>query len=89
MPSLAWSDLVGAVGVAAIVVTYFLLQVGKIKSDGLSYSVLNAVGAALILFSLTFKFNLSAFLIEFFWVIISIYGIAKYLRRPGASERQK
>ena len=87
MLSLEWFDLVGAVGAAAIVVTYFLLQVDKLNSDGLCYSVLNAVGAALILFSLTFKFNLSAFLIEFFWVIISIYGIVKYLRRSSASER--
>lgn len=87
MLSLEWFDLVGTVGAAAIVVTYFLLQVDKLNSDGLSYSVLNAVGAALILFSLTFKFNLSAFLIEFFWVIISIYGIVKYLRRSSASER--
>lgn len=87
MIDLAWYDLVGAVGAATIVTTYMLLQVDKVKSEDLSYSVLNAIGAALILFSLYFKFNLSAFLIEIFWVFISGYGIVKYFRRPPNSDR--
>ncbi len=85
MVDLAWYDLIGATGAAIIVTTYMLLQLGKIKSDGLSYSVLNAIGAGLILFSLYFKFNLSAFLIEFFWVMISAYGIYKYFQKSNSS----
>ena len=71
-------DLTGSVGVALIILTYLLLQIGKIKSNQLIYSVFNAVGAGLILFSLYFDFNFSAFLIEFFWLLISLFGIARY-----------
>jgi hypothetical protein len=64
--------------VGMIIVTYVLLQIERIKSEMLSYSVLNAVGASLVLISLIYSFNFSAFIVEFFWVLISIYGIAKY-----------
>lgn len=75
---LNWYDLVGTIGVGIIILTYILLQTEKIRSEQLSYSLLNAVGASLIIFSLFFNFNFSAFIVEFFWVLISIYGIGKY-----------
>lgn len=71
-------DFLGSIGVGIIIVTYVLLQIGKIKSGQLSYSILNAFGASLIIISLVFNFNFSAFIVEFFWVLISIYGIIKY-----------
>ena len=58
-----------------ILASYLLLQLGKLQAMDLRYSILNASGAALILCSLTFDFNMSAFLIEFFWLLISIIGI--------------
>lgn len=73
-----WYDLVGNIGVASILMAYLLLQLNKFKSSDLKFSVLNAIGASLILTSLSYEFNLSAFLIEFFWLLISIYGIIKY-----------
>ena len=74
----AWYDLVGSVGVAMVIITYVLLQLGKIKSESLLYSILNAVGAGAVLISLIYSFNFSAFIVEFFWVLISLYGIGKY-----------
>lgn len=71
-------DFLGSVGTALIIGTYVYLQLGKIKSETLLYSVLNAGGAGLILISLARSFNFSAFVVEFFWMLISIYGIAKY-----------
>jgi predicted membrane protein len=73
-----WYDFVGSVGVALIIITYILLQLEKIRSESLLYSLLNATGASLIIFSLFYNFNFSAFIVEFFWVLISIYGIIKY-----------
>ncbi len=74
----AWYDIIGSVGVATIIGTYVALQIGKISSEQISYSIFNALGASLIIFSLLFNFNFSAFIVEFFWVLISIYGIIKY-----------
>lgn len=73
-----WFDFVGSIGVGVIIITYILLQLERIKSDSLLYSLLNAAGASLIIISLVFNFNFSAFVVEFFWVLISIYGIIKY-----------
>ena len=74
----AWYDLVGSIGVGLIVLTYVFLQLEKIRSKSLLYSILNALGASLIIVSLSFNFNFSAFIVEFFWVLISLYGIVKY-----------
>jgi multidrug transporter EmrE-like cation transporter len=72
-------DLVGNVGVLMLMVAYLLLQLNRL-SCGLIYSVLNAVGASLIVISLLTNFNLSAFLMEVFWVLISLLGIYRSLR---------
>jgi len=73
-------DLVGNIGVAILVITYLLLQLDKLKSADLAYSALNALGASLIVASLIVDFNLSALLMEVFWVLISFIGIGRHFR---------
>ncbi|BBM84649.1 CBU_0592 family membrane protein [Candidatus Uabimicrobium amorphum] len=73
-----WYDFIGNVGVFLILTTYLLLQLDKIDNKTMAYSLLNAVGAGAILLSLAFKFNLSAFIIELFWLLISLIGVIKY-----------
>ena len=73
-------DFVGNVGVIVLVITYLMLQLNKLSNDGLAYSALNALGASLIVVSLLFDFNLSALLMEVFWVLISFIGIYRYFR---------
>ncbi|WP_339672192.1 hypothetical protein [Dasania marina] len=71
----SWCDALGNLGVLLIVGTYLLLQVGKVRSDSLVFSLANASGATFVLISLYYNFNLSAFIIEFFWLLISLYGL--------------
>ncbi len=78
---LAWHDAVGGLGVAMMVLTYLLLQLERLDSRGLSYSFLNGVGASLVIFSLMYDFNLSAFLMELFWLLISLLGLVMWARR--------
>jgi hypothetical protein len=73
-------DFVGNVGVIVLIITYLMLQLNKLSSDGLAYSALNALGAGLIVVSLLFNFNLSALIVEVFWVLISFVGIFRYFR---------
>ncbi len=75
----AWYDILGTLGVVVIILTYVLLQIGRVRSDQLLYSLLNAVGAMLILISLYYEFNLPSFVVEFFWLLISLFGIGKYI----------
>jgi hypothetical protein len=71
-------DLAGFAGVVLIVIAYLLLQLDKLPSSSLSFSLLNAAGSLLIIISLLFKFNVSAFLIEVFWFLISLFGLTKW-----------
>lgn len=72
-------DLAGFIGVVLIIVAYLLLQLEKLPSTSPSYSLLNAGGALLIMFSLIFAFNLSAFIVEAFWFLISLLGVWRSL----------
>ncbi|TPG60045.1 CBU_0592 family membrane protein [Ewingella americana] len=75
-----WYDFVGNIGAFGIVLAFYLIQAGKIKADDIRYSLLNGISAGLIVVSLLFNFNLSSFLIELFWISISIMGILKWLK---------
>jgi len=82
-------DLIGSIGVATIIITYVLLQTEKIRSESLTYSILNGLGAGLIVFSLIFDFNFSAFIVESLWVLISLYGIGKYFWKGKSEKAEK
>lgn len=73
-------DLIGILGVITIIIGYMLLQVGKMDAADLSFSVLNTLGALLIIISLLYDWNLASFIMEFTWMMISLYGILKYYK---------
>jgi uncharacterized membrane-anchored protein len=81
----SWYDVAGTAGVVLIVVAYLLLQLERVASDALGYLISNAVGAALIILSLFYQFNLSAFVMEAFWLAISVMGLARRLTRPAST----
>jgi len=74
-----WHQMVGLSGTALYIGSYFLLQAGKIRGDSVTYSVLNLLAASLVLFSLSYKFNLASTLIQISWILISLVGLARIL----------
>ena len=72
-------DFLGNVGVFLIVVMYLALHTDKVDADSVMFSALNALGAVLILISLSVNFNLSSVIIEIFWLGISLFGLFKSL----------
>ena len=81
----SWHDLIGTTGVGLIVWAYFLLQTGKVEAISVRYSWLNLAGAVMILISLFFTFNFASFVIEVFWIIISIIGLVRAYRADSLS----
>lgn len=81
-------DIVGYVGVALVVGTYFLSQVGKMDSTRTLYPALNAVGAMLILYSLALRPNPPSIVIEFFWLAISVVGLVRRTLKKRALKSQ-
>ncbi|MEM7164340.1 MAG: hypothetical protein AAF581_02695 [Planctomycetota bacterium] len=74
-------NTLGAIGAALIVGAYLLLQLGKVSHRAPSYSLANAVGAALILVSLYYDFNPGAAVVEGFWLLVSFIGLYRHWGR--------
>lgn len=76
-------DAIGLTGTFLVVLAYYLLQLERTNPKGLTYNMVNLVGAVLLLVSLCFQFNLASFVIEIFWIGASLIGLWKYWRRTG------
>jgi len=76
-----WHDLLGNIGVVMVLALYFLLQTERIQATSRMFSAANALGALLIIVSLIQQFNLSAFIVELAWLLISLYGLARNMHR--------
>lgn len=83
MEEIAFHNVVGTLGVSLILLCYFLIQIGKMSQDNLYYSLVNMLGACMILYSLYFEFNFASVLIEVFWILISIIGISRYIHKKN------
>jgi len=79
-------EVIGFTGVGLLVVTYALLQFGRIDPKGFWYSFNNLLVAILVTVSLVYTPNLPSLVIEFFWFIISLYGLVMYFKRKKCIE---
>lgn len=79
--SFDWVDAIGMIGTMMIVGAYFASQMRYINSSDLLFPILNLIGASLLTLSLVFKFNMAAFTLEVFWIIISLLGIGRCLKQ--------
>ncbi|MBX9870296.1 MAG: hypothetical protein K2X63_10885 [Burkholderiaceae bacterium] len=80
-------NLIGTLGAIAIIAAYALLQAGRWNAMQIRYSLVNASGASCILISLIAEPNLPSIIIESFWLLISIMGIARSYRKQKPSNR--
>ncbi len=84
----AWYDFVGFTGTLMILAAFAAQQMGKMRGDGAAYQLLNLFGAACILVSLMGSFNISVFVLETAWVLVSAYGLWRSRRvRAGQAGR--
>ncbi len=77
-------DIVGFAGAAVFVAVYFANQQRWLRSEDWRYPFANLIGAVLILVSLALEWNFPSVVIEVFWAIISVYGMAKSLRERAS-----
>ena len=78
-------DAAGLLGVLLILAAYAGAQLGRLEPRRAPALLMNLVGAGLIILSLRFRFNLSAFLMEAAWALVALYGLIRLLigRRGG------
>lgn len=75
---------IGLLGVIFTLLAYALLQTEKLRAETVLYCLLNILGSVLILYSLYFDWNFSAFIMEGMWLIFSIYGLWRVMRHHRA-----
>ena len=70
-------DLIGLIGVGLILIVFAGLTLERMDPKAWPYNAGNAVGAALILISLIYSFNLASFVMEIAWLGLSLFGLWK------------
>ena len=70
----------GFVGALCILIAYVALQFKKMDSTSITYNVLNAVGAGILLYVAFFPFQLGFVVMEGTWTLVSLYALFKLLR---------
>ncbi|MGN6312995.1 MAG: CBU_0592 family membrane protein [Rhodanobacteraceae bacterium] len=83
--NIAWPTIVGIIGTLLVLLAFFLLQARKLHGNGAIYQLLNAFGAAAIIVSLFYAFNLASMVLEIAWLLISIYGLVLGFRHRRES----
>ena len=69
------AHIIGFIGMGFVVLAFYMVVKNKWRGDGLPFNVVNCIGAVLLLLSLLVHFNLGSFVIELFWIGISVTGI--------------
>lgn len=67
--------VVGLFGTACYVIAYALVQLRKLQMNAKSYACLNIAGCICSLYSLSFDFNLAAFVSQAFWLLFTLVGM--------------
>ncbi|HEY8328304.1 MAG TPA: hypothetical protein VIO59_07665 [Rhodanobacter sp.] len=87
--SFFWYDWAGYLGVALVLLAFFLLQERKLQGSGLVYQLMNILGAIGVMLSLAFgSFNLAAFIMQVAWLLIGSYGIVRGIKRRREAREQ-
>jgi hypothetical protein len=74
-------DAAGIAGVLMILAAYAGATSGKLDPKRPIALSLNLFGAGLILLSLAYDFNLSAFLMEAAWAVVALIGLVRFALR--------
>lgn len=80
------ADIIGLIGTALFIAAFAYANAVE-RMDKLWFNVANLVGAALLLTSLSVKFNLAAFVLEACWAVIATWGLVKAWQEKRAAQR--
>lgn len=79
-----YNDIIATIGVGLILLAYFFNIFGIIKKDGSLYFILNIVGAGLACYASYLIDFLPFVILEATWVIVSVLGLVKSIKKPQA-----
>jgi len=77
---MAYNDIIGTIGVAIILLAYFLNTAGMIIRNGRLFYVMNIIGAALATYASVLIDYWPFVILEASWTLVSIYGLMRIMR---------
>ena len=76
-----FSEIIGWIGSALIVLAYFLVSNNKIKHDSKIYQFMNLFGAIGVGVNVFYQQAWPSFALQIIWVIIAIYSLYKIRKK--------
>lgn len=77
---MTYNDIIGTIGVALILLAYFLNTTKVITVNGKLFFVMNVIGAALACYASFLIAYWPFVILEGTWVLVSIYGLMKVMK---------
>jgi hypothetical protein len=79
------TDIIGFIGVAILLIAYFLNLTDKIGKDSLVYLQMNCIGAGLACLASVLMKYLPFIILEGCWTVVSAFGIFKYFKQNNSN----
>ncbi len=76
-------DWLGVLGSIVIASAYLAVSRGWVNAERPAFNLMNLIGAGLILWSLWYRPNAGAILIEVLWILIAVAALARWALRRG------
>lgn len=83
---IVFADIIGAIGVALLLVAFVLNLLGRLDSDARAYAALNLVGAGLSCFAAVLIEYVPFVVLEGVWAAVALTGLIqgpRHRRDPG------
>lgn len=75
--------IVGNIGVICVLLAYFLVSTGRIKSISAKYQVLNLVGAVILTIYAVVLVAWASVALNAIWAVIALVALIKNRRQPA------
>ncbi len=72
---MGFSDWIGSVGVAILLIAFILILINKISKNGITYLLMNFVGSGLAAIASYLIHYIPFIILEAAWMLASLFGI--------------
>ena len=80
---MSFTDAIGSLGVALLLIAFFLNLRGRLPHDARSYQLMNAAGAGLACWA-SYRLEFFPFVVlEATWCLVAIVALVKFRPRPA------